>query len=114
MLAEIKAPPGNAEGVAGLIDGAAVAAQIQKGVAQQVAALEARGITPGLTVVLVGDDPASAVYVGSKEKTCNELGMHGETIRMPASTSHAELVAVIERLNADPKVHGILVQMPLP
>ncbi|HTR76549.1 MAG TPA: tetrahydrofolate dehydrogenase/cyclohydrolase catalytic domain-containing protein, partial [Gemmatimonadaceae bacterium] len=79
-----------------------------------VGALKALGITPGLTVVLVGDDPASAVYVGSKEKTSIELGMHGETIRLSADTTQEELLAVVDRLNADPEVHGILVQMPLP
>ena len=97
-----------------LIDGAALAADITARLAQQVAQLKARGVTPGLSVVLVGDDAASAVYVGSKERTSNELGMHGETIRLPASTSQDELLAVVDRLNADPRVHGILVQMPLP
>ncbi len=76
--------------------------------------LKARGVTPGLTVVLVGDDPASAVYVASKGKACAEAGMKGDTIRMPATTTQAELVEVVQRLNRDPAVHGILVQMPLP
>jgi methylenetetrahydrofolate dehydrogenase (NADP+) / methenyltetrahydrofolate cyclohydrolase len=97
-----------------LIDGTALAAKMQAEVAVRVAALGARGVTPGLTVVLVGDDPASAVYVGAKERTCIELGMRGETIRLPASTSQTELLAIVDRLNADPAVHGILVQMPLP
>jgi methylenetetrahydrofolate dehydrogenase (NADP+) / methenyltetrahydrofolate cyclohydrolase len=97
-----------------LIDGAALAARVQRDVAVRVAALKARGITPGLSVVLVGDDPASAVYVGAKERTCVELGMHGETIRRPATISQEELVEIVDRLNADPAVHGILVQMPLP
>jgi len=97
-----------------LLDGAKVAARVQTEVATRVAALKARGITPGLSVVLIGEDPASAVYVGSKERTSNELGMHGETIRKPASTTQAELIEIIDRLNADPAVHGILVQMPLP
>jgi methylenetetrahydrofolate dehydrogenase (NADP+)/methenyltetrahydrofolate cyclohydrolase len=101
-------------GTAQLIDGAVLAAKVQSEVADRVSALKARGVTPGLTVVLVGDDPASAVYVGSKERTCKELGMAGETIRMSATTSQAELLSVVERLNADPAVHGILVQMPLP
>ena len=69
---------------------------------------------PGLTVVLVGDDPASAVYVGGKEKASREAGMAGATIRLPATTTEGELLAVVERLNADERVHGILVQMPLP
>jgi methylenetetrahydrofolate dehydrogenase (NADP+)/methenyltetrahydrofolate cyclohydrolase len=97
-----------------LIDGAVLAAKVTADVREQVRSLVARGITPGLTVVLVGDDPASAVYVGSKERTCIELGMHGETIRRPASITQAELLEIVDRLNADPAVHGILVQMPLP
>lgn len=97
-----------------LIDGAALAAEITTRVAGEVNRLKAKGVTPGLSVVLVGEDPASAVYVGSKERTSNELGMHGETIRLAASTSQDELLAVVDRLNADPRVHGILVQMPLP
>ena len=97
-----------------LIDGAVLAARVQQDVAARVAALKARGITPGLSVVLVGDDPASAVYVGSKERTCLELGMRGETIRRAATISQEELVEIVDRLNADPAVHGILVQMPLP
>jgi len=97
-----------------LIDGTVLAARIKSEVETRVAALKARGVTPGLSVVLVGDDPASAVYVGSKERTCIELGMHGETIRRPATISQDELIAIVNRLNADPAVHGILVQMPLP
>ena len=97
-----------------LIDGVALAATIRREVAEQVASLRARGITPGLTVVLVGDDPASAVYVGAKEKAAREVGMAGETIRLPATTSEADLLSLVQRLNADPAVHGILVQMPLP
>jgi methylenetetrahydrofolate dehydrogenase (NADP+)/methenyltetrahydrofolate cyclohydrolase len=97
-----------------LIDGAKLADQVKAEVAGRVAELKARGIAPGLSVVLVGDDPASAVYVGAKERTCIELGMHGETIRRPATITQPELLAIVERLNDDPKVHGILVQMPLP
>jgi methylenetetrahydrofolate dehydrogenase (NADP+)/methenyltetrahydrofolate cyclohydrolase len=97
-----------------LIDGTALAAKIRGEVAMQVAELRARGVVPGLTVVLVGEDPASAVYVRAKEKASREAGMAGETIRLPASTSQAELLALIARLNTDATVHGILVQMPLP
>jgi len=97
-----------------VIDGTALAARMQGEVARRVAVLGAKGVTPGLTVVLVGDDPASAVYVGAKERTCIELGMQGETIRLPATTGQAELLSIVDRLNADPTVHGILVQMPLP
>ncbi len=73
-----------------------------------------RGVVPGLTVVLVGEDAASAVYVGAKEKASHEAGMAGETIRLPAATSQAELLTLVEQLNRNPAVHGILVQMPLP
>ena len=97
-----------------LIDGAAIARQLRADVAEEVAALAERGVVPGLTVVLVGDDPASAVYVRSKERACLEAGMRGQTIRLPASTPQAELLAYVDQLNADPAVHGILVQMPLP
>lgn len=97
-----------------IIDGVVLSQQVQREVAARVAALKARGVTPGLSVVLVGDDPASAVYVGAKERTCIELGMNGDTIRRPASITQAELLDIIARLNADPAVHGILVQMPLP
>jgi len=97
-----------------LIDGVAIGRSVRDDVAREVARLKERGIVPGLTVVLVGDDPASAVYVRSKEKACVEAGMRGETIRLPADTSEADLLARIDALNADPRVHGILVQMPLP
>lgn len=97
-----------------LIDGAKLADQIKAEVAGRVAELKARGVTPGLSVVLVGEDPASAVYVGSKERTCIELGMHGETIRKPATITEPELLAIVDQLNDNPAVHGILVQMPLP
>ena len=99
---------------ADLIDGKAIAATIRGEVAAEVAQLAARGMVPGLTVVLVGDDVASATYVGAKEKASREVGMRGETIRLPVTTTQAELLALVERLNADPAVHGILVQMPLP
>jgi methylenetetrahydrofolate dehydrogenase (NADP+) / methenyltetrahydrofolate cyclohydrolase len=97
-----------------LIDGKAIAAAIRAEVAQDVAALTARGVVPGLTVVLVGDDGASATYVGAKEKASKEAGMSGRTIRLPADTSQDELLRLVESLNADEHVHGILVQMPLP
>jgi methylenetetrahydrofolate dehydrogenase (NADP+) / methenyltetrahydrofolate cyclohydrolase len=97
-----------------LIDGSAVARKVRDQVAVDVAALRANGIMPGLTVVLVGDDPASAVYVGGKEKASREAGMVGETIRLPSTTTQGELLALVEQLNHDESVHGILVQMPLP
>jgi methylenetetrahydrofolate dehydrogenase (NADP+)/methenyltetrahydrofolate cyclohydrolase len=105
--------PAAGEG-AQLIDGNATARAVREDVARDVAELRARGIVPGLTVVLVGDDPASAVYVRSKGKASAEVGMKSDTIRLPGTTSQQELVALVARLNADPTVHGILVQMPLP
>ena len=97
-----------------LIDGKSIAKAVRADVARDVALLRDQGITPGLTVVLVGDNPASAVYVSSKERASVEAGMAGETIRLPATTTQAELLEHVDRLNADTKVHGILVQMPLP
>ena len=97
-----------------LISGTEIAASIRDEVTRDVAALVAQGVTPGLTVVLVGDDAASAVYVGGKEKASIAAGMAGETLRLPASTSQHELLAIVDRLNADNGVHGILVQLPLP
>jgi methylenetetrahydrofolate dehydrogenase (NADP+)/methenyltetrahydrofolate cyclohydrolase len=96
------------------MDGAAVARRVRAQVAADVASLAARGDTPGLAVVLVGDDPASAVYVAAKEKACAEVGIRSTTTRLPTSTSEADLLAVIDRLNEDARVHAILVQMPLP
>ncbi|HEU4721442.1 MAG TPA: bifunctional methylenetetrahydrofolate dehydrogenase/methenyltetrahydrofolate cyclohydrolase FolD [Gemmatimonadaceae bacterium] len=107
-------PVPSGDGGARLMDGAMLAQKVRAEVAAEVARLRRRGVTPGLTVVLVGDDPASAVYVGGKEKASREAGMSGETIRLPASTSQSELLALVEQLNADETVHGILVQMPLP
>jgi methylenetetrahydrofolate dehydrogenase (NADP+)/methenyltetrahydrofolate cyclohydrolase len=80
----------------------------------EVSALKAKGVVPGLSVVLVGDDPASAVYVRNKNAACEEVGMKGETIRMRANTTQAELIEVVHTLNKRKDVHGILVQMPLP
>jgi methylenetetrahydrofolate dehydrogenase (NADP+) / methenyltetrahydrofolate cyclohydrolase len=97
-----------------IMDGSAVATRITGELAARVGVLRARGIVPGLAVVLVGDDPASAVYVRAKETACTSLGMQGETIRMPATTTQQELLQVVDRLNDDRRVHGILVQMPLP
>jgi methylenetetrahydrofolate dehydrogenase (NADP+)/methenyltetrahydrofolate cyclohydrolase len=101
-------------GTATLIDGVAVAKAVRADVAKETAELKLRGIIPGLTVVIVGEDPASQSYVKSKEKASIEAGMKGETIRLPATTPQGELEALIDKLNADPTVHGILVQSPLP
>jgi methylenetetrahydrofolate dehydrogenase (NADP+)/methenyltetrahydrofolate cyclohydrolase len=97
-----------------VIDGKAFAADVRARVAQHVSALKAQGITPGLAVVLVGEDPASQVYVRSKGKQTVEAGMHSVEHRLPASASEAEVLAVVQSLNADPAIHGILVQLPLP
>jgi methylenetetrahydrofolate dehydrogenase (NADP+)/methenyltetrahydrofolate cyclohydrolase len=97
-----------------ILDGKALAATIRGEVAERTAKMIARGVRPSLTVVLVGDDPASQVYVRSKGKACIEAGMGSDTILLPANTPEAELLAVIDRLNADPAVHGILIQMPVP
>ena len=80
----------------------------------EIRALAARGVQPGLAAVLVGNNPASATYVRMKGKACEEAGLHHETIRLPQETSEAELLALIDRLNADPQIHGILIQLPLP
>jgi methylenetetrahydrofolate dehydrogenase (NADP+)/methenyltetrahydrofolate cyclohydrolase len=108
------APSSSAEG-ARLIDGRAIAAAITDSVAAEVIRLknEAR-IIPGLAVVLVGDDPASQVYVGAKGRKAEELGFHSVQHNLPAATSEGELLALIESLNRDPAIHGILVQLPLP
>jgi len=97
-----------------LIDGTAIAKTIRAEAGQRTAALAVKGIKPGLAVVLVGDDPASAVYVKAKGKACEEAGMHSVTIRLPAETKQEELLQQVLALNADPAIHGILVQMPLP
>jgi methylenetetrahydrofolate dehydrogenase (NADP+)/methenyltetrahydrofolate cyclohydrolase len=97
-----------------ILDGVAIAKAIRAEVAAEVARLGGNERKPGLAAVLVGEDPASAVYVRSKGKACEEAGMHSETIRLPAETSESELLATVDRLNADPAIHGILVQLPLP
>jgi methylenetetrahydrofolate dehydrogenase (NADP+)/methenyltetrahydrofolate cyclohydrolase len=100
--------------MANLIDGRAIAAQIQNELAQRVAALKSRGIQPGLAFVRVGEDPASKVYVGRKEKACAELGIFSETRILPEATTETELVALLAKLNSDARLHGILIQAPLP
>jgi methylenetetrahydrofolate dehydrogenase (NADP+)/methenyltetrahydrofolate cyclohydrolase len=97
-----------------IIDGKQVAAQMREELKADVAALRARGIIPGLGVILVGLDPASSSYVSAKEKACEEAGIFSDDNRLPASTTEAELVALVERMNNDPRIHGILVQLPLP
>ncbi|MBL8548804.1 MAG: bifunctional methylenetetrahydrofolate dehydrogenase/methenyltetrahydrofolate cyclohydrolase FolD [Hyphomonadaceae bacterium] len=97
-----------------IIDGKAVGAALRKGLKARVAALAEAGAAPGLAVILVGDDAASGVYVRNKIHACESVGIRSVTHRLPASTTTAELVALIQRLNADRGVHGVLVQLPLP
>ena len=97
-----------------IMDGKALAAQLMASLQDRVAALKARGVQPGLAVVLVGEDPASQIYVRNKERACQELSLHSETIRLSVDTTQAALEAQIDRLNADHRIHGILVQLPLP
>jgi methylenetetrahydrofolate dehydrogenase (NADP+) / methenyltetrahydrofolate cyclohydrolase len=97
-----------------LIDGKKVAARVVEDVAAGARALTARGVRPGLAVVLVGEDPASQVYVRAKGKAAETCGFHSVQHTLPASTGEADLIALVDRLNADPAIHGILVQLPLP
>ena len=97
-----------------ILDGVAIGKAIRDEVAAEVTKMKGRGRPPGLAAVLVGEDAASAVYVRSKGKACEEAGMHSVTLRLPADTSETELLATVDRLNADPEIHGILVQLPLP
>ena len=97
-----------------LIDGVALSKQLRGDVAQRAAALKARGLTPGLAVVLVGDNPASQVYVRNKVKACEDSGLHSVLEKYEATMTEAQLLARIEALNNDPAIHGILVQLPLP
>jgi methylenetetrahydrofolate dehydrogenase (NADP+)/methenyltetrahydrofolate cyclohydrolase len=97
-----------------ILDGKAVAASVLEECRAEAVMLASQGIVPGLAVVLVGDDPASKVYVGSKVRTCAELGFHSRKIELPASASQDELLEVVRELNADPAIHGILVQSPPP
>lgn len=97
-----------------IINGKEVAQSIREGLVKEIAALKGQGITPGLAVVLVGTDPASQVYVGSKVKACEELGIYSQKWELPTETTQEELVELIHRLNADDRIHGILVQSPPP
>jgi methylenetetrahydrofolate dehydrogenase (NADP+) / methenyltetrahydrofolate cyclohydrolase len=97
-----------------VIDGKAIAAKVRAEVATAVRELRGRGVTPGLTVVRVGEDPASAIYVRGKRKACDEVGIASVEHHLPASTTQPELLGLVRRLNDDPSVHGILVQLPLP
>jgi len=100
--------------MATIIDGKAIAAKIRKELTAEVAGLKTKGVIPGLAVVLVGEDPASKVYVSMKEKACTDVGIFSAEHKLSVETSETELLSLIARLNADPKIHGILVQLPLP
>ncbi len=97
-----------------ILDGKAMSAVLRKEIAGRVEKLSKRGIVPGLAVILVGNDPASEIYVRNKGNGCAETGMYSETVKMPEDTKQEELEAEIDRLNNDPRIHGILVQLPLP
>ena len=100
--------------MAQIIDGKAIAADLRGELKEQVSELVGRGVVPGLSAILVGDDPASQTYVRHKERSCGEVGIHSDVYRRPASTPEADLIALIDELNCKRTVHGILVQLPLP
>ena len=100
--------------MAKILDGKAVSAAVKEQVAAETAALKEKGIVPGLAVVIVGDDPASHVYVNNKKKACAQVGFHSEEYALPAQTTQEELLALVETLNKKPDINGILVQLPLP
>src|SRR6476660_10472416 len=100
--------------MAKLIDGRAVAEKVYADLRSDIAELKGRGLTPGLAVVLVGDDPASRAYVRSKDKMCRELGLHSVKLELPANTTQDDLLGRVEELNRDRAIHGILVQSPPP
>ena len=97
-----------------ILDGKVMSESLRKEIAERVEKLKERGVTPGLAVILVGNDPASEIYVRNKGNGCAETGMYSRTLQMPAETTQEELENAIEQLNADPVIHGILVQLPLP
>ena len=100
--------------MAEIINGKEISAKVRLDIAEEVKALKAKGVTPGLAVVIVGEDPASKVYVRNKKRGCEEVGMYSEVWELPESTTEKELLELIEKLNNDEKIHGILVQLPLP
>jgi methylenetetrahydrofolate dehydrogenase (NADP+) / methenyltetrahydrofolate cyclohydrolase len=97
-----------------ILDGKAIAAQIRTEIAERVHALADRGVQPGLAAVLVGDDEGSRIYLGTKHKACADVGMRSEQIDLPSYTTEGQLLATIRRLNRDPEIHGIIVQLPVP
>src|SRR6056297_221237 len=97
-----------------ILDGKAIAQDIRAELTSETAKLTDQGVVPGLAVLLVGDDPASRSYVTAKERACEEAGIYSKEIKLPAEASHAEILQVVEDFNRDPKINGILVQLPLP
>jgi methylenetetrahydrofolate dehydrogenase (NADP+)/methenyltetrahydrofolate cyclohydrolase len=100
--------------MANLIDGRAIAEKVYVDLRREIAELKTKGVTPGLAVILIGDDPASRAYVRSKDKMCRELGLHSVKLELPVSTTQTDLLGRVKELNADPSIHGILVQSPPP
>lgn len=100
--------------MAKIINGKEISAKVRGDIAREVEVLKSKGITPGLAVVIVGEDPASKVYVRNKHRACDETGIYSEVHELPESTTEAELLALVDKLNADKNIHGILVQLPLP
>jgi methylenetetrahydrofolate dehydrogenase (NADP+)/methenyltetrahydrofolate cyclohydrolase len=100
--------------MANLIDGRVIAEKVYVNLRREIAELKTKGVTPGLAVILIGDDPASRAYVRSKDKMCRELGLHSVKLELPASTTQTDLLGRVKELNADPGIHGILVQSPPP
>lgn len=100
--------------MAQIIDGKAVSRQVRERVANETAKLKEKGVTPGLAVIIVGEDPASQVYVRNKEKACEEVGFYSEKFALPENTTQEELNALVKKLNNDPKINGVLCQLPLP
>lgn len=100
--------------MAKIINGKEISAAVKARIATEVAELKEKGMTPGLAVIIVGNDPASKVYVGSKERTCIELGMYSEKYELPEDTTNEQLLELVKKLNRDDKIHGILCQLPLP
>ncbi|MBI5199619.1 MAG: bifunctional methylenetetrahydrofolate dehydrogenase/methenyltetrahydrofolate cyclohydrolase FolD [Nitrospirae bacterium] len=97
-----------------ILDGKSISEEIKNTIKSEVVRLKEKGVTPGLAVVLVGDNPASKVYVKNKQKACENVGIYSEEHKLPESTSQEELLSLVDRLNKDSKIHGILVQLPLP
>ncbi|MCK5196804.1 MAG: bifunctional 5,10-methylene-tetrahydrofolate dehydrogenase/5,10-methylene-tetrahydrofolate cyclohydrolase, partial [Spirochaetales bacterium] len=97
-----------------IINGKLIANEIREELKKEVQELKASGITPGLGVILVGDDPASRSYVTAKERACDNLGLYSDNVKLPIETTEKDLLALVDKMNKDPKIDGILVQLPLP